>query len=68
MSGKCGFLRKSETLPGMISSQNRSANGGTAPESRKYADIAGDMGTSIGTGLKLGILTLLGVDVVGHFE
>lgn len=27
------------------------------------ADIAGDMGTSIGTGLKLGILTLLGVDV-----
>ncbi len=30
---------------------------------QKIADIAGDMGTSIGTGLKLGILTLLGVDV-----
>ena len=30
---------------------------------KKIADIAGDMGTSIGTGLKLGILTLLGVDV-----
>ena len=30
---------------------------------QKIADIAGDMGTSIGTGLKLGILTLFGVDV-----
>ena len=30
---------------------------------QKIADIAGDMGTSIGTGLKFGILTLLGVDV-----
>lgn len=30
---------------------------------QKIADIAGDMGTNIGTGLKLGILTLLGVDV-----
>ena len=30
---------------------------------QKIADIAGDMGTSIGTGLKLGVLTLLGVDV-----
>lgn len=62
MSGKCGFLRKVKLAWDDFIAEPFSEWWHSTGK-QKIADIAGDMGTSIGTGLKLGILTLLGVDV-----